>query len=313
MLSVLSECPKFIRSRTSMLICFSLLFVIIGCSPEKEIAPQDEQDKSSARAQLVKKRQCSKNFANVHQILRPTPENMDTELQSALSLLNQWYSSCAEWSDYTVSSQEPAILAVLDSEEISHLNQPTASLLEILYLRDQLLMREVMQHVADGVPTDIEKIRNLFDYIQRNITYDPLLIDSNLFSFLQANYPDSVPKEEFSKLSIPRTLQDVVLSGRGSGQDLTWLFASLIRQLNIDAIMVSPTSQETDIKVPALILVPTGKEILVFCPAAGLEFRPKDSSKRSGWSVDDLAKDFSQIFATVSIDPAQNQNVLSAM
>lgn len=303
MLSVLNLRSKLSCLRMTSLICFSLLFVIAGCGSGEKDVPIEEQNSSSARLELKKKRQCSKNFSSVHQILRPEPENMNTELQSALSLLNQWYGSCAEWSGEKLSVDDPIVKAALSNEQINNLNKQTASLYDILYLRDQLLMRAVMEHVVESIPTDIEKIRQIFAYTQRNVTHDPLLIDARFYHFLQSRFPEAVPKQALSELVVPRTLQDIILSGRGSGEDLTWVFVSLIRQLNIDAIMVSPSENEKIASnLPAIILVPIGEKILVFCPAAGLEFQPQDKTITDGWSAEELSKDFNQIFASTIIE-----------
>lgn len=315
MLSVFSERSVFFRCPILWLLCLGLLTSHLGCGSGEDSTQQEEMNESSAREELVRKRQCSKNFSNIHAILRPVPENMNTELQSALSLLNQWYGSCAEWSDEKLSAEQPALKGVFTAEQISSLNQQTASLHDVLYLRDQLLMRAMMEHVVEDVPSDVEKIRKIFSYVQRNITHDPLLIDPRLYQFLQSRFPETVPQEKLSELSIPRTLQDIILSGRGSDDDLTWLFVALIRQLNIDAIMISPTQnpKAAGTPLPSLVLVPTGKKALLFCPAAGLEFRSGNSPEATGWFIEELAKDFSQVFASVSIDPSEDKTVLAAL
>ncbi len=301
---------------TNLLFCFCLSLLITGCNPGKDASSQTAEDeKSSVRAELVRKRRCSQDFESIHQILRPTKKTMNTELQSALSLLNQWLESCAEFSGQKLPANEPALKGLLSERQLNSLNGSTAGLLDILYLRDQLLMRSMMEHIVEGTPTDVEKVREIFGYIQRNITRDPLLIDPRLYHFLQANFPESVPDKKLSDVAVPRTLFDIILSGRGSDDDLNWAFVTLIRQLNIDAIMVtsSPDPQASQNKLPPIILVPIGKEILVFCPAAGLEFTSETTPGQANWSVDDLAKDFNQVFSSIANELAKEETIVTLL
>ena len=301
---------------TNLLFCFCLSLLITGCNPGEDASSQTaDDDKSSVRAELVRKRRCSQDFESIHQILRPTKKTMNTELQSALSLLNQWLESCAEFSGQKLPANEPALKELLSERQLNSLNSSTAGLLDILYLRDQLLMRSMMEHIVEGTPTDVEKVREIFGYIQRNITRDPLLIDPRLYHFQQANFPESVPGKKLSDVAVPRTLFDIILSGRGSDDDLSWAFVTLIRQLNIDAIMVTsaPVPQASQNKLPPIIIVPIGKEILVFCPAAGLEFTSETTPGQANWSVDDLAKDFNQVFNSIADELAEEETIVTLL
>ncbi len=299
--------------RIWLLLFLSLSLCVAGCNSDKNGDSQTSEDeKSSARAELVRKRRCSEDFESVYQILRPTKKTMNTELRSALSLLNQWFESCADFSGQKFSQDDPTLQGILSAGQLDHLNESTAGMLDILYLRDQLLMRAMMEQIVKGAPTDVEKVRRIFAYTQRNITRDPLLIDPRLYHYLQTNFPQSVPQKELSKVSIPRTLLDIMLAGRGTDEDLSWAFVSLIQQLNIDAIMVSPVQSEQAATntLPPLILVPIGKEILVFCSAAGLEFTSSVSADKPSWSLDDLAKDFGQLFNSISSEVSGEQTIL---
>ncbi len=299
--------------RIWLLLFFSLSLYVTGChSGDDGDSQTSEDEKSSARAELVRKRRCSEDFESVYQILRPSKKTMNTELRSALSLLNQWFESCAEFSGQKLSADEPALRDVLSAGQLDHLNDSIAGMLDILYLRDQLLMRAMLEQVVKGAPTDVEKVRKIFAYTQRNITRDPLLIDPRLYHYLQTNFPQSVPQKELSNVSIPRTLLDIMLAGRGSDEDLSWAFVSFIRQLNIDAIMVSPVQSEQAATktLPPLVLVPIGKEILVFCPAAGLEFTSSVTADKPSWNIDNLTKDFGQLFNSISSEVSEKQTIL---
>ncbi len=302
--------------RIGVVFCFGLLLCFAGCRPgEKGETSSPEDEQSSARAELVRKRRCSEDFEAIYKILRPSKKTMNTELQSALSLLNQWLESCAVFSGQKLTSESPALQGVLTDKQIEHLNDPAATMLDALYLRDQLLMREMMEQIVKGAPTDVEKVRKLFAFTQRNITRDPLLIDPRLYRYFQTNFPEQVPQEELSKASVPRSLLDIALAGRGSDEDLSWVFVSLIRQLNLDAIMVSPgqNGEAANQPLPPLILVPIMKEVLVFCPAAGLEFTPSAAADKSTWSAEELAQNFSQVFDAISAEISGEPTVVDSL
>ncbi|HBN78905.1 MAG TPA: hypothetical protein DD473_24450 [Planctomycetaceae bacterium] len=253
-------------------------------------------DAISARENLEKRRICKANLDKVYQILQPSAENINSELQAAVVILNQWFGSCADLSKTQRDVAHPLFMPQTEPEFIANLNSDSVSLGDVLYLRDQLLMRKVVEHVVQDSPTDLEKIRAIYEYTCRNITLDQQLIDPRLTA------AGLITQERLSQLdptTIPRTLQDVVLAGRGLPQDRIWVFATLLEQLNFDSlVMMPPESADAKASSPAILFVLIDDQLLAFCPELAIEFQANAEDANQLWAASALAKDFNSLFNT---------------
>ncbi|MCA8985282.1 MAG: tetratricopeptide repeat protein [Planctomycetaceae bacterium] len=263
------------------------LLILAGCNGSSRPEPnQDKTEQVSAREALAKKRLCSDNFLKIYQVLRPSPANVDAELQSAQDLLNQWLLSCAEWSGREISPDAPEFQGHFDAEEISDLNQRAASQLDILFLRDQLLVRSLVEHVLQDVPTDAAKVRRVFEFVCRNVAHDEKLIHPLLL--------DPQTRDTLGPHSIPRSLQDICLTGRGTPEDRTWLLAAFLQQLNLKTLLIEAPASEpaVDARYRYLAVVPLDDSILIFSPGLGVEFRPAAEQ----WTPARLAGGWEEVF-----------------
>jgi len=300
---------RWARFTVCCLLLTGLVPVAAGCGGSgggaKEAQNEESEATSSAREALEKSRLCADNFDKIYQVLRPTPENADTELQSAQDILNQWLMSCAEWTDYSVDPNDPIFAQQFDAETIESLNQHSASQYDILYVRDQLLLRAIVEHEAQNLPTDEEKARKLFDYVCRNVSRDDRLINRLL---LVPQLIDEATMQQASAETIPRSLQDIALAGRGTVNDRAWMLAGLLQQLNIPALLLEG-DQDVDPRLKQLLLVPLQDQILVFSPGLGMEFRPEGGT----WSLQELKEDFAQVFNILPEAEQADQELLQPL
>lgn len=291
-----------------VLLLIGLMPLAVGCGSGDKTgkdSPAEADATSAAREALEKSRLCAENFDKIYQVLRPKPENADTELQSAQDILNQWLMSCAEWTDYKIDPNNPLFAREFDAAVIESLNQHSASQLDVLYVRDQLLLRATVEHEARNLPTDADKARSLFHYVCRNITRDDRLINRLLL------VPQLVDEETLKLASpetIPRSLQDVSLAGRGTTNDRIWLLAGLLHQLNMPTLLVE-TEGDAAAEFRQLVLVPLDQEVLVFSPGLGLEFRPAEGN----WKQAQLKEDFSQVFNILAETEQADQDLLAPL
>lgn len=279
---------------------------LAGCQKQSTSpsANDEEARRASAREALERKRLCSDNFLKITQVLQPEPENVDAELQSVQDLLNQWFYSCAEWQGAELPTGQPEWENLSDSLFSKfQLAQQTASLFDVLYLRDQLLMRAILENQLQDVPDDATKIRRLFSYVCRNIAFDEKLIS-----------PQLMPPEQRAALnagSIPRGLQDICLIGRGTAADRAWVFASLMQQLGQPLLLLEAPATEppTPERWRLLLLVPVEESLLVFHPGSGLELRPTEGN----WPTTEAAGIWEKLDEALPTDLPEAETLLAPL
>ncbi|MCG6157888.1 tetratricopeptide repeat protein [Rubinisphaera margarita] len=273
-----------------------MMLAVLGCQNQDENPKSQTEEKtgsSQARENLERRRICKANLDKVYQILRPSAENMDSEPTSALVILNQWFGSCAEMPDGQLDVSAPAFASLNDEEALGSLNNPSASIADIHYLRDQLLMRQMVTEVVKFSPTDVEKVRAVMEYVRRNLPIDELLIDGRLAT---AGLLPQETLDQLNPFSIPRALQDVALAGRGLPYDRIWMAASMLRQLNIESLLLTHDADLTlRPEVPALLLIPLESQLVVFCPQLGIEIRPEGDAE--AWELATFNADLKNLFA----------------
>ncbi len=272
-----------------------MMLAILGCQNQSETPKSQTEEKtgsSQARENLERRRICKANLDKVYQILRPSAENMDSEPTSALVILNQWFGNCAEMPEEKLDVSVPAFANLGDSESLASLNNSSASIADIYYLRDQLLMRQMATEVVKYSPTDLEKVRAVMAYVRRNLPVDDLLIDRRLAS------AGLIPQETLDQLnpfSIPRALQDVALAGRGLPYDRVWMTAAMLKQLNIESLLLSHDADLTlQPEIPALLLIPLESQVVIFCPQLGIEIEPAGDAE--AWDLATLTPELKDLF-----------------
>jgi len=273
-----------------------MMLAILGCQNQSETPKSQTEEKtgsSQARENLERRRICKANLDKVYQILRPSAENMDSEPTSALVILNQWFGNCAEMPEEKLDVSTPAFASLGDPQSLASLNNSSASIADIHYLRDQLLMRQMVTELVQYSPTDLEKVRAVMAYVRRNLPVDELLIDTRLAS------AGLIPQETLDQLnpfSIPRVLQDVALAGRGLPYDRIWMTAALLRQLNIESLLLSHDADLTlRPEIPALLLIPLESQVVIFCPQLGIEILPEGDA--AAWDLGTLTPELKNLFA----------------
>ncbi|MCA8986348.1 MAG: outer membrane protein assembly factor BamD [Planctomycetaceae bacterium] len=284
-----------------------LLFVVIlpGCnggSEQKQAETTDDQ--ASVRLTLAKQKRCRSNLHKALEMLRPSPKRVDSELQSVLVLLNQWFGTCAEISETKLDPNDGAFAEFADGAAVEQLNQPVASMTDIHYLRDQFLAREVARNVIQAEPTDLAKIRTVFDHVCRNISQDPNMIDPRLAGVF-------ISPEVYQQITpqiIPRSLHDLVLAGRGTAEDRVWLMSTMLRQLQFSNYLYSSGGVTPAAPHQLLLIVPVDQELLVFCPGLGIELT---SASGDPWKVEDFQGAGNEIRSRILFTDFQGEQLVA--
>src|SRR5262249_47054332 len=105
--------------------------------------------------------------------------------------------------------------------------------------------------VGEG-QADLEKVTNVFSHVVRAIG----LVPQPLYD-------------------LPLTVYEICLLGKGTAADRAWIFASILRQLKIDAVLIYPRALGTIAanaadEQPMLVGVLLDEQVYLFDPQAGV-------------------------------------------
>lgn len=181
-----------------------------------------------------------------------------SDLETGVAYLNQWRETCAR-----PPAGEPSRAVFwtearktwLTADALASIEHPQFTLRDGEHFRDCLLCKAVNKYAVGQATTDLQRVSNLFEHVIHAVD-------------LIAAHPED----------LPLTLYDVYMTGKGTAEDRAWLFVSLLRQLKIDAVVLSRGAAETSAagsaaqgqKTPWLVGVLLDGEVYLFDPALGL-------------------------------------------
>jgi hypothetical protein len=125
----------------------------------------------------------------------------------------------------------PEQLQQIESEQF---DRPDANHLEACFLR-----RDVVRHVTAGMRDDFEKVQALFDWVVRNVQI--------------------VGPSEATRIPLATTV--ALILGRGTADERAWTFIELLRQIEIDSVMLAYV--EKDPKENRLVFIPLLPAVLL--------------------------------------------------
>ena len=229
--------------------------LIPGCSKSETTAEPSSRKEDTSKKETEAER-CRKKLAGAIQRVTPAVLAFQDKPERSINSLNAWIASCAadEIEDLTIP--EATLELIGDSARASS-RRFTVS--DAKYIRDCLLLRDLSDAIftrcektaGDSGATDTERVTAIFKWISRNI---------------------SLAAKDDER--IPLSLSDVLMTGRGTTADRTWLFAEALRQQQIDAVVIGTDAPagEGGIAETAstLIAVFLEEKKLLFDPLTGL-------------------------------------------
>ena len=137
----------------------------------------------------------------------------------------------------------------LSPEVRTRLNEPRFSERDGMHLRDCVLFKQVNTYAVGRATTDLQRVANLFQHVVRSI---------------------GLVKEHSENL--PLAPYETYLLGEGTASDRAWIFAGLLRQLKIDAVLLTTSAAGKAIPKDGTFLVGVllDGEVFLFDPHLGL-------------------------------------------
>lgn len=192
-----------------------------GCGRRVVIAPSEGQSNAEEETPTD---HCGKLLRNAIGMAQPDRLGVSTERRQVSDMFNQWRADCGEASLPALGPVASKSFKPLVSEgEFKAMAQGRVSERDADLLRTATLLKRTGDVVVRSADRDVDRVNLLFLFVIRNVA-------------LAA--PSSEP--------IPLTPYDVLLLGRGTAEERAWLFAELLRQLRIDAVILKPATAKPE-------------------------------------------------------------------
>ncbi|MCH8828675.1 MAG: transglutaminase family protein [Planctomycetes bacterium] len=221
----------------------------VGCERADQQEPQTGNAKEIA---------CDEKLDDLLSGLQPDQLGIAAEarMDNILSQLNDWSRTCGKDVKLTVKLKPATIdllCKVMPPEELKKIDRQKFDARDARHIRNSILFKQIATFATRESNDEIGRAVDLFYYVIRNIE-------------LMNRAPTSVRVPPF------RTL----LFGRGTAEDRAWLFAELLRQIKIPAVILQPKTDQGDGKpeeqtAPFLVgVVSDQKKIFLFDTRLGL-------------------------------------------
>ncbi len=200
------------RLYLSLGVAALLILVSIFFTTRRDPAGEAEENTRTAEADA--QRQCEEQLAGILAALDPRELGLSSSQSDRAHDLNLWRTDCgAHFGSQNIAEDEALLERLLPPETVARIRSETFVARDAAHVRTTLLMRQAAQHVTDGINGPIPQAVALFDFVQRNVLE------------IGADAPTLTPYE-------------ILLLGRGSSVQRGWLFAELLRQIELDAVIV---------------------------------------------------------------------------
>lgn len=220
------HCIRF----SSASLCLFIVTTLLGCPGKSDVPLIDGNANTSTkvdtssdngnRTQLTaeqRKRlsQCEDNLVAIIGGMSFNRLGIDTDPDAQLSDLNNWLATCGPDGEEPLANDKDVRAAFL-TPDVAELTESSAfQPSDLGHIRDSSLSRAIGKHAATDPSSDLTVINDLFDRVIRNV------------ALVAANYGE-----------LPLDPASLWLQGIGGARDRAWLFAQLLRQYRIDAVVI---------------------------------------------------------------------------
>jgi tetratricopeptide (TPR) repeat protein len=257
-----------VPQRRWLLLVMGLAVVAAGCGRPKASSPAAATGSPGAAPSSAQLAEIEDQLRSALYQLQPENLNIDSRLDDAVSVLNNWWAAVKE------ANLEPKglILPPIPADRVpegleTDLDRDSYGLLDGRAIRAAYLARAIADHVTEGADKELDKIVGVFDWCCRNL---------------------SLESEDLSNR--PFTLYELLVIGRGSPADRAWAMGAILKQLRWDLVLLSPPGTDFNVPdAPWLVGVPLDGELYLFDLRLGLPI-PQGESAEPGQPPATLAQ-----------------------
>ena len=203
-----------------LLILLASLAGVVGCN-SSENGTGDSEDPITNRPAPVFRADpqlCRDLLDRSIDMLQPERLGITADRKTAAGSLNDWALQCSGV-EATSAEEIPDTAAGLVPDEMrQRISDPYYSGRDCDHVRNAFLFRRVLEITASGGGSDVEQVVEVFEHIVRTIHRVER----------EANEPPLTPFE-------------IMVFGKGTAEDQAWVFAELLRQMQLDTVIVRPS------------------------------------------------------------------------
>ena len=277
------------RLSHSSSVAAALSFVLLWCGCAPPAATKKPEKSSTEAADQQAESRVLRNLQNALESLRPEKLGIVSGPEQAVAVLNEWSKGAKAAADKRNESWQPhrphSLLKSLPKEWIEQVSLEQFVERDATYLRDCLWANKASRFAAGDAEKDLDIVVNLFDYVVRNVA----LIPARSRRILLGPF-------------------DVMVLGRGTASDRAWVFAELLRQRNVDSVILTPRHAAGEARNEEVVFVGVlfEKDIVLFDPTLGLPLsadaaEPKTLLPRLPLSLRQAQRD-PELLATIARD-----------
>ncbi|MFM9961191.1 MAG: tetratricopeptide repeat protein [Planctomycetaceae bacterium] len=279
-------------------LLLSLGLNCFGCAPAA--STKNAATKAAKTADEEAESRTLRNLQNALADLQADKLGIESSPEQAVANLNEWAKGAKRIAEKNGMGWEPTrphgLLKSLPKEWLEQVTLEQFVERDAVFLRDCLWAGQIAKLGAGNAKSDLNLVVNLFEYVVRNIDLIPI-----------------------GSRDVPLGPFDVMMLGRGTVQERAWVFAELLRQRNVDSVILTPRrgTRGADEADPFLVGVLFEKDILLFDPGLGVPLpgdvaAPKSAMPRQPMTLRQATGD-PELLAAVARDSGGRFSVTAAM
>lgn len=170
-------------------------------------------------------------------MLRPEKLGISAEPKAAVDTLNNWVRDCGKSTVVAdPPSNDPAAEKLIPEAARASAQGDLYDRQDIEHVRNCWLFKQARASVARQSDSDASRAVALFDLANR------------IVAIISKTEP-----------TIPQSLYDIAVVGKGTPEDRAWVFAELLRQTGIDAVILKPGPRAAATEAPSVKVGDVGK------------------------------------------------------
>ncbi|WP_437205006.1 hypothetical protein [Planctomicrobium sp. SH664] len=234
---------RLLGSLAAIAALLVVMFLLLG-RPQ-----QNTKVEQSGTEEEVVGRRAEDELLRVLDGVKPLRLDITSDRVTQTRELNSWRGSYGRSAEEVakLTSDSDLIKKLLPAEVQSRINSQRFLPEDIVSLREAFLARQIVEMISSQTKTDLERVVAVFDYVTMNAAY----------------------VSDESATALPLTPYETLVFGLGTGSDRAWTFASIIRQLGMDAVRLVPQTAGKEEAWLVAVLDPRNG-ILLFDPRIGL-------------------------------------------
>jgi len=231
-------------------LVLALLFFPRGSSNDPETDGGDADTTT-----VASDAECDRMLTDVFDGLLPERLGLTSDRESLLRELTIWWTDCGElFEDRSGGENARLIQQLLAPEAAERALQDSFIRRDLDHIRNALLARSAAEHVTLDASDDVERAVLLFNYVIRNV--------------------ELLPGDQ---AGLALTPFEILLLGQGTADDRAWVFAEMLRQVRIDAVILEPVEGDWGPERIVGVIIP-GQSVRLFDCALGLPLPGTDTA-----------------------------------